>query len=341
MLLIKGLYKKEKNNVINDINIDLDKGNSISIECNNETSDLLLNLILGTDIPAKGEIYLEDIKNLDYLKKNIKSIGVVFREDTFYEKMTIESYMKFFSNLLDSKANYKEIMLKLALLDIADVRIKSLSYSQRKRLSFARERLKEPKLLIFQEPILNVDRDGAKIIVENIEELRSKGTAVLITSVLFKDTLMLGEKSYILDSEGLKELNNTKEEANAEKKDKEGVGNDNFRYKIEKIPAKVEERILLFDPTEIDYVESEQGISNLNIRGDKFPCTLSLSDLEERLKHFGFFRCHRSYLVNLQRVREVITWTRNSYSLSLDDKAKSSIPLSKGRLEELKTILKI
>nr|WP_275477689.1 LytTR family DNA-binding domain-containing protein [Clostridium botulinum] len=99
--------------------------------------------------------------------------------------------------------------------------------------------------------------------------------------------------------------------------------------------------MLLFDPIEIDYIESQQGVNNLNIRGDKFPCTISLTDLEERLKYFGFFRCHRSYLVNLQRVKEVITWTRNSYTLSLDDKVKSSIPLSKRRLEELKDILNL
>lgn len=338
MLKIRGLYKEKKNNVIKDIDIDVDKGSSISIECSNYISDLLVNLILGREVPAKGEIYIEGIKNSDYLKKNINNIGVVLREETFYERMTIEGYMKFFSSLLGSKIDYKEIMLKLALLDIGNMVIKDLSYSQKRRLSLARERLKEPKLLIFQEPILNMDRDGAKIIIENIEDLCSKGTAVMITSVLFKDTIMIGEKAYRLNDEGLSELNNNVEEADNHK---EEIEYTNKIYKIEKIPAKVEERILLFDPTEIDYVESEQGISNLYIRGDKFPCNISLADLEERLKHFGFFRCHRSYIVNLQRVREVITWTRNSYSLSLDDKIKSSVPLSKGRLEDLKSILKL
>ena len=338
MLKVKGLYKEQKNNVIKDIDIDINKGNSISIECSNEISDLLVNLILGRETPAKGEICIEDIKNSDYIKKNIGNIGVIFRDDIFYEKMTIESYMKFFASLLGSKLGYREILLKLALLDTANIKIKNLNYSQRRRLSFAREVLKQPKLLIFQEPILNMDKDGAKIIIENIEELRVKGTAVLITSVLFKDTLMLGEKAYRLNDEGLLELNNSREEVNI---NIEEINDEKPIYKIEKISAKVDERILLFDPTEIDYVESEQGISNLYIRGDKFPCTLSLTDLEERLKHFGFFRCHRSYLVNLQRVREVITWTRNSYSLSLGDKVKSSIPLSKGRLEELKNILKL
>ena len=53
-----------------------------------------------------------------------------------------------------------------------------------------------------------MDRDGAKIILENIDELRANGTAVMITSVLFKDAIMVGEKAYRLDNDGLVELNN-------------------------------------------------------------------------------------------------------------------------------------
>lgn len=338
MLKIKDLYKEKNGNVIKELNLEINKGDSLSIECSNNISDLLIDLILGKEIPAKGEIYIDDIKNIDYVKKNIRDIGILFREDYFYEKTTIENYMKFFSNILNSKVDYREIMLKLAILDIGDEKIKNLSYSQRRRLSLARERLKEPKLLIVQEPILNMDRDGAKIIIENIDELCSKGTAVIITSIFFKDTIMVGEKSYRLDEDGLLELCNNTEEV--EEKE-EVIESTQAIYKIEKIPAKIDERILLFDPTEIDYIESEQGVSTLYVRGEKFPCNISLTDLEERLKYFGFFRCHRSYIVNLQRVREVITWTRNSYSLNLDDKIKSSIPLAKGRLDELKAILKL
>lgn len=229
MLKIKDLYKKHKNNVIKDINID--KGSSISIECNNDISDLLIDLILGRDIPAKAEIYREDIKNLDYVRSNIASIGIVQRKDAFYDRMTIGEYMKFFAELLCIKLDYKEVMLKLALLDLGNKKIKNLSYSQKRRLSFGREILKQAKFLIFHEPILNMDRDGAKVIMENIEELKAKDTAILITSVVFKDTLMLSEKAYRLNDEGLIELDNGLEEA---KNEREEVLDKKPVYKIEK-----------------------------------------------------------------------------------------------------------
>lgn len=338
LLEVNGLYKKQNNSIISHMMLNVKKGDFVSIECNNEISDLLINLILGKEVPSKGEICIDGKNNKDYLKNNLKNIGVIFNDEGFYERLTVEEYIKFYRDIINQKVDYKEIMLKLALLDVCNVKLNKLTYSQKTRLSFARERLKEPKLLIFQEPILNMDKDGTRIIIENIEELQSLGTAVLTTSVSFKDTVLLGGKSYIFEEHELKEVEDNHdidEELSENIEDKKPI------YKIEKIPAKIDDRILLFDPIEIDYVESEQGISNLSIRGEKFPCTVSLVDLENRLKYFGFFRCHRSYLVNLQRVREVITWTRNSYSLCLEDKNKSNIPLSKGRMQELKDVLNL
>lgn len=335
MLEISELYKVRGDIVINNITFKVTKGNLINIECSDQISDLLIDLILDKEVPTKGKIYIHGEDNKTYIRKNMKHIGVVFRKEGFYENMTVKSYMKFYKSMVNSKVNYKEIMRKLALIDIENTKINKLTYSQKRRLSFARELLKEPKFLIFQEPILNMDRYDAKLIIQSMDQLISDGVIVVNTSVSFKDILLLGGKSYSIDENGLKEIQGK------ENGQEESDNGDETVYKIEKIPAKIDERMILFDPMEIDYVESEQGVSNLNIKGEKFPCMLPLTELEKRLKHFGFFRCHRSYLVNLQRVREVVMWTRNSYSLSLDDKTKSSIPLSKGRMKELKDILNI
>ena len=53
----------------------------------------------------------------------------------------------------------------------------------------------------------------------------------------------------------------------------------------------------------------------------------------------GFFRCHRSYIVNVQRVAKVERFTRNSFNLTLSDAAHSFIPLAKGRAEEMRATL--
>lgn len=337
MLRINDLYKERKNNVIKDVNFSLGRGEALSVECSDEISDMLINLILGYELPGKGEIQIDGISHLEYMKKYKGRIGVVLKNDAIYEDMTVSSYLKFFADIFGTKLDYREIMLKLAILDIGDMKIRNLSYGQRRKVSFARERLKEPELFLFQEPLLNLDRDGAKVIRDNLNELCERQTAILTTSISFKNTLLIGEKAYQIDIDGFFELYDNGEQGI----NRLSADMQNKVYTIEKIPAKIEDKILLFDPMEIDYIETVQGVSYLYIRGDKFPCNISLTDLEERLMNFGFFRSHRSYLINLQRIKEVITWSRNSYSLILGDKLKSSVPLSKGRLEELKQILKL
>jgi ABC-2 type transport system ATP-binding protein len=50
--------------------------------------------------------------------------------------------------------------------------------------------------------------------------------------------------------------------------------------------------------------------------------------MEERLTSSGFFLARRGYLVNLQHVKEVILFTRNIFSLRLNDSESTEIPLS-------------
>ena len=71
----------------------------------------------------------------------------------------------------------------------------------------------------------------------------------------------------------------------------------------------------------------------------RLPSQFTLTELEERLALSGFFRAHRGYLVNLQHVKAVIPYTRNSFSLILDDESETEIPLSKSAARELRELL--
>ena len=82
---------------------------------------------------------------------------------------------------------------------------------------------------------------------------------------------------------------------------------------VEKIPAKAGETLLLFNPSDIDFAESASGRTALSVRGEEYACALTLEELSVRLERYGFFRCHRSYLVNMQKVQEVVRWTRNGW----------------------------
>jgi ABC-2 type transport system ATP-binding protein len=92
------------------------------------------------------------------------------------------------------------------------------------------------------------------------------------------------------------------------------------------------------------YASSNDGRTYLFTYNGRIPTHLTLSDVESRLARSGFFRAHRSYLVNLQHIKEIIAYTRNSYTLILDGQQTDGaspveIPLSKSAARDLRDLL--
>lgn len=342
ILNIENLSKEEKNlKLIDNINLVVESGKCIGIKCPEEIGMLLFNMILNVTRPSKGNIYINGtLANEKKIKAN-DIIAVVLKDEGMYDRLTVKEYLNFFRGIYNCSDTKVDILGRLGLMDIQNNKIKTLTYSQKRRLSIARALLSNAKIILIQEPTLSLDIESVSIIREAIPYICSLGISIIAVSIALEDIILLGGTSYVLDEKGLNPIElDTKNDEDIKQIDNEI---ENKEIKVNKIPAKINEKIILFNPTEIVYIESLDGTSYININGggEKFPCNLTLSELENRLKYFGFFRCHRSYLVNLQRVREIITWTRSSYSLILDDKDKSSIPLSKGKLDELKGILSL
>ncbi|WP_318616386.1 LytTR family transcriptional regulator DNA-binding domain-containing protein [Sporosarcina sp. YIM B06819] len=306
--------------------------------------------MLTRQIPVlNGEIFIGDV---EISKVNLSDIGFSFRNEGLYERLTVAEQLNLYRKLYNTSEATSVILRKVHLEEKRNVRIKKLSYSEQRRLQFAKLLVQNPDLLIFEEPDQNIDIETQRVLIIILEKLRAKGKNVLILTGNMESAVTLADKVCRLDESGLHEIQLAdeseegispteivEEQTSTLDADVEIEKPEIQPVRFEKIPTKVNEKIVLFDPPEIDYIESNDGQSYLHIKGEGFPTIFTMNELEERLQHFGFFRCHRSYIVNLQKVREVITWTRNSYSLILDDEKKSNIPLSKTKMAELKVML--
>jgi two-component system LytT family response regulator/two-component system response regulator LytT len=67
----------------------------------------------------------------------------------------------------------------------------------------------------------------------------------------------------------------------------------------------------------------------------------TIEELQSNLDPNLFWRVHRSFLVNINRIREVIPWFRSSFQLKMDDKKQTEIPVSRIQTRRLRTLLKI
>jgi two-component system LytT family response regulator/two-component system response regulator LytT len=66
-----------------------------------------------------------------------------------------------------------------------------------------------------------------------------------------------------------------------------------------------------------------------------------LEELLAQLDNKLFWRAHRSYLVNINRIREVVPWFKSSYMLRMDDKKQTEIPVSRAQTKRLRELFKL
>ncbi|MBW8349792.1 LytTR family transcriptional regulator DNA-binding domain-containing protein [Bacillus sp. IITD106] len=319
--------------------LTVDHGNVVSIYSNVNVREELINILLGKTKLSKGEIRIEQ-NNLSEIHHKL---GFLFLNVELYERLSIEEMFIFIKRLYGTSASINEMLYIVQLENRRKVRIHKLSYSEKKRVQLACLLIQDPVVYIMEEPDQNLDIESKRILLNVLHHLQQLEKCTLVLTGNMESAITLASKAYRLDENGMHSIQ-IQNEADTQKdstmiEDEKATIEHIQPVRFEKIPTKVNEKIVLFDPPEIDYIESSEGQSYLHIKGESFPCPFTLTDLEQRLNHFGFFRCHRSYIVNLQKVREVITWTRNSYSLVLDDSKKSMVPLSKSKMTELKEML--
>jgi two-component system LytT family response regulator/two-component system response regulator LytT len=67
----------------------------------------------------------------------------------------------------------------------------------------------------------------------------------------------------------------------------------------------------------------------------------TIEDLQANLDRELFWRVHRSYLVNINRIKEVVPWFKSSYQLRMDDKKHTEIPVSRVQTRRLRELFKL
>jgi two-component system response regulator LytT len=109
-----------------------------------------------------------------------------------------------------------------------------------------------------------------------------------------------------------------------------------------KIVLQTGSRLLLVDQKDICFAAVEDGIitvSTSTLEGQS-KCR-TLEELLELLDPAIFWRAHRSFVVNLNHIREVVPWFKSSYQLRMDDKRASEIPVSRTQTRRLRELFKL
>jgi len=109
-----------------------------------------------------------------------------------------------------------------------------------------------------------------------------------------------------------------------------------------KLLVKTGNRNLIVDAQDLIYATIEDG--TITIVAAEFEGQSNYRTLEELQSNLDpglFWRVHRSFLVNINKIREVIPWFKSSFQLKMDDKKRTEIPVSRIQTRRLRALLKI
>jgi len=109
-----------------------------------------------------------------------------------------------------------------------------------------------------------------------------------------------------------------------------------------KLLVRANNRNFIVDANDVIYATIDSGLITLvttNLEGQSNYRTIE--DLQTNLDREIFWRVHRSFLVNINRIKEVVPWFKSSYQLRMDDKKHTEIPVSRVQTRRLRELFKL
>ncbi len=109
-----------------------------------------------------------------------------------------------------------------------------------------------------------------------------------------------------------------------------------------KLVVKSGGRLVLVDSEDIIYASIEDGVISIVTKDLEGQSNFrTVEELQSNLDPKTFWRVHRSYLININRIKEVVPWFKSSYQLKMGDKKQSEIPVSRAQTRRLRELLNL
>jgi two-component system LytT family response regulator/two-component system response regulator LytT len=109
-----------------------------------------------------------------------------------------------------------------------------------------------------------------------------------------------------------------------------------------KVVVRTQNRLLLVDQRDVCFASIEEGriaVVTKALEGESNCRTLE--DLADQLDGEHFWRAHRSFLVNIHHIREVVPWFKASYQIRMDDRKQTEIPVSRSQTRRLRDLFNL
>lgn len=115
---------------------------------------------------------------------------------------------------------------------------------------------------------------------------------------------------------------------------------DKFSIKLDKLCLEKNNKLFLINIGEIKFIQSQNNEIIVYTESGIYGCNYTLKELEDRFAQNNLIRTHKSYIVNIDFIDEIIPWFNYTYKLKLKGE-ETEIPVSRNYLKKFKSTLSI
>jgi ABC-2 type transport system ATP-binding protein len=204
MLQVTGLVKQyKKYRAVDSLSFSIAEGEIIGLlGPNGAGKTTAMRCVAGILRPTDGQVLINGIDLLKDQAKAKKGMAFVPEVPSLYELLTVDEHLKFIAMCYESMPTYErigdELLHRYHLFDKKNDLVATLSKGMRQKLSVACALVHDAKVMLFDEPLIGIDPEGAKELKEEIVRARDAGASILISTHLLDTAEKLCDRVLIL-----------------------------------------------------------------------------------------------------------------------------------------------
>lgn len=241
----------------------------------------------------------------------------------YFERLTVMEQLKFFKRWYNYPFNILDLVKQFQLENVKNDKINNITREILQRISLVQAIMCDQRYIIALNPFANTSNENIHLFHKTIQQLMDAGKSLLVVATRMEDAFIVQQNILTLNQQGLQAVETDADDINPPE------------LLASKLKVKADDKVIFVNIDEIEYIESSEGKVYIHLNRQQYTLDGTLGATAAHLSVHGFYRCHRSYVVNLHKVKEIITWSKNSYSIVINSLDESKIPLSRTKFSEI------
>ena len=207
IISIRNLVKRFGSSVfaVDDVSIDIERGEFFALlgpsGCGKTT---LLRMLAGFENPSQGQVLIDD-EDMDGVEPNKRPVNMVFQSYAVFPHMTVRQNVAYGLKVSGTPGDeidrrVKQSLALVRLEDMADRKPDQLSGGQRQRVALARALIKQPKVLLLDEPLSALDAKlREQMQIELVHLQQSVGITFVIVTHDQNEALSMADRVAVMN----------------------------------------------------------------------------------------------------------------------------------------------